>query len=138
MVHLIVIEKDEARDIVLDALHRKGYDVVVQAAGKERDPVPEPAQRCPDCCSAATMLEVLEQRFRDEGSDEGFYRFVLNTIEKPMVEKALTKTGGNQLAAARMLGINRNTIRSKIRRLGIRLPGIGWNAAEAHHRGEGQ
>ncbi|MEW6355454.1 MAG: helix-turn-helix domain-containing protein [Planctomycetota bacterium] len=128
MVHLIVIEKDEARDIVLDALHRKGYDVVVQSVRDEKDHATTPAPQCPEGCSAAKMLDVLEKRFREENPGESFYRFVLKTIEKPMIEKTLKKTGGNQLAAARMLGINRNTLRSKIRRLGVRLPGIGWSA----------
>jgi two-component system nitrogen regulation response regulator GlnG len=47
------------------------------------------------------------------------YRVILETIEKPIIEYALKRTEGNQLMAARMLGINRNTIRSKIKRLGI-------------------
>lgn len=47
------------------------------------------------------------------------YRVILETIEKPVIEYALKRTEGNQLMAARMLGINRNTIRSKIKRLGI-------------------
>ena len=34
---------------------------------------------------------------------------------------ALTKTGGNQLAAARLLGINRNTLRARMRALEIRV-----------------
>ncbi|MFA6218031.1 MAG: helix-turn-helix domain-containing protein [Candidatus Omnitrophota bacterium] len=47
------------------------------------------------------------------------YRFIIETIEKPLFECALERTAGNQLKAARILGINRNTMRSKIRKLGI-------------------
>ncbi|MCX5665665.1 MAG: hypothetical protein NT036_01255 [Candidatus Omnitrophica bacterium] len=47
------------------------------------------------------------------------YRSVMQSIEKPLIEKTLERTAGNQLKAARILGINRNTIRSKIRKLGI-------------------
>ena len=47
------------------------------------------------------------------------YKYVLETIEKPLIEHALERTYGNQLKAAKILGINRNTIRTKIKKLGI-------------------
>jgi two-component system nitrogen regulation response regulator GlnG len=47
------------------------------------------------------------------------YKAVIGDIEKSLIEKALECTSGNQIAAARLLGINRNTIRTKIKRLNI-------------------
>jgi len=47
------------------------------------------------------------------------YKTVLEVIEKPLIECALERAEGNQIKAARILGINRNTIRSKIKKLGI-------------------
>ncbi len=47
------------------------------------------------------------------------YKAVIETVEKPLIIRALERTEGNQLKAARILGINRNTIRAKIRKLGI-------------------
>ena len=47
------------------------------------------------------------------------YKYVLEAIEKPLIEHALERTYGNQLKAAKILGINRNTIRAKIKKLGI-------------------
>lgn len=47
------------------------------------------------------------------------YKSVIQAIEKPLIENTLERTAGNQLKAARILGINRNTIRAKIRKLGI-------------------
>lgn len=53
-------------------------------------------------------------------SKEGtLYRSIIQAIEKPLIEHILERTEGNQLKAARILGINRNTMRSKIRKLGI-------------------
>lgn len=47
------------------------------------------------------------------------YKTIIDKVEKPLIEYALERTEGNQLKAARVLGINRNTIRTKIKRLGI-------------------
>jgi two-component system nitrogen regulation response regulator GlnG len=47
------------------------------------------------------------------------YKSVIQAIEKPLIEHTLQRTEGNQIRAAKILGINRNTIRSKIKKLGI-------------------
>ena len=47
------------------------------------------------------------------------YRYILDMIERSIFEGILERTYGNQLRAARILGINRNTMRAKIRKLGI-------------------
>ena len=54
-----------------------------------------------------------------QGKEGVLYKVVLDSIERPLIEYVLEQTEGNQLKAARILGINRNTIRVKIRRLGI-------------------
>ena len=51
------------------------------------------------------------------------YKSILEILEKPLIEHILERTAGNQLKAARILGINRNTIRTKIKKLGIN-PGV--------------
>jgi DNA-binding protein Fis len=47
------------------------------------------------------------------------YRFILAKVEKPLIEYILNETRGNKLKAAKILGINRNTLYSKIKKLGI-------------------
>lgn len=49
----------------------------------------------------------------------GLYHRVLEEVEYPLVLAALTATQGNQIKAAELLGLNRNTLRKKIRELGI-------------------
>ncbi|AJE04041.1 sigma-54-dependent transcriptional regulator [Geobacter pickeringii] len=49
------------------------------------------------------------------------YNLVLRQIERPLVRFVLEKTRGNQVKAADILGINRNTLRKKIQELGIEL-----------------
>jgi len=50
------------------------------------------------------------------------YRQLLERVERPLLETVLSRTQGNQIRAAAVLGINRNTLRKKITELGIELP----------------
>lgn len=47
------------------------------------------------------------------------YHSALAAFEKPLIEHALGQTGGNQLRAASLLGINRNTLRKRLGELAI-------------------
>jgi two-component system nitrogen regulation response regulator GlnG len=51
----------------------------------------------------------------------GLYERVLREIERPLLGIALEATRGNQIKAAELLGINRNTLRKKIRELDIEI-----------------
>jgi two-component system nitrogen regulation response regulator GlnG len=52
-------------------------------------------------------------------NDGNLYAAVLEQLERPLIELTLDKTGGNQLQAAALLGINRNTLRKKVSALGV-------------------
>jgi two-component system nitrogen regulation response regulator GlnG len=52
---------------------------------------------------------------------EGLYDEVIARVERPLIELVLEQTEGNQLHAARILGLNRNTLRKKI--VGLRILG---------------
>ncbi len=49
------------------------------------------------------------------------YTMVLEQVERPLIRFVLEKTRGNQVRAADILGINRNTLRKKIQELGIEI-----------------
>ncbi len=49
----------------------------------------------------------------------GLYERILQEIERPLLSIALAECRGNQLRAAELLGLNRNTLRKKIRDLGL-------------------
>jgi DNA-binding protein Fis len=51
------------------------------------------------------------------------YRDALELLERPLLAHVLGLTGGNQLRAARLLGVNRNTLRKRCRTLRLDLPG---------------
>src|SRR6478735_4065510 len=50
----------------------------------------------------------------------GLYHRVLHDLEAPLIAATLTWTRGNQIKAAEILGLNRNTLRKKIRDLNLR------------------
>ena len=47
------------------------------------------------------------------------HREALALLERPLLAHVLALTGGNQLRAARMLGLNRNTLRKRCRELSL-------------------
>ncbi len=52
----------------------------------------------------------------------GLHTRILREIERPLIQKVLSVTNGNQVKSAELLGLNRNTLRKKIRELEINLP----------------
>jgi len=58
-----------------------------------------------------------------DAGESDIYGRLLERVERPLIEAVLARTSGNQIRAAALLGINRNTLRKKIGDLGIRLPG---------------
>jgi two-component system nitrogen regulation response regulator GlnG len=66
----------------------------------------------------------LAQHFASHGRElppPGLYRRILRQVEQPLLTAALTATRGNQIRAAELLGLNRNTLREKIRDLNIQV-----------------
>ncbi len=51
----------------------------------------------------------------------GLYGKIITQIEKPLIQLTLEKTNNNRCKAAQILGLNRNTLRSKIKDLNIRI-----------------
>ena len=49
----------------------------------------------------------------------GLYNLILREVERPLIMQTLQVTRGNQVKASEVLGLNRNTLRKKIRELGI-------------------
>ena len=74
-----------------------------------------------------SLTEILEERISrmisemkvDPRSNGCLYNEVLNVVERTLLKSSLDKTKHVQLKTARFLGINRNTLRRKIKELGI-------------------
>ena len=62
-----------------------------------------------------SYFEALE----DNEPPSGLYNRVIEEVERPLIERTLHLTRGNQIKAAKILGLNRNTLRKKIASLNI-------------------
>ena len=65
---------------------------------------------------AKCVHHTLDQYFRDLDGEQptAIYDMVIRNVERPMLAFVMERAGGNQSVAARMLGINRNTLRRKL------------------------
>jgi two-component system nitrogen regulation response regulator GlnG len=73
----------------------------------------------------ASLEDIIERKLmecvrglRHQGS-ANLYGLILGLVEKPLLRAVLRETGGNQVRAAQILGINRNTLRKKLTEHGI-------------------
>jgi len=64
-------------------------------------------------------LQALFAAHGDRLPPDGMYDRVISEVERPLLALALGATRGNQLRAARLLGLNRNTLRKKIKDLDV-------------------
>lgn len=69
------------------------------------------------------VRRAIDGYFRDLDGEKPsrVYNMVINRIEKPLIESVLHRVRGNQTHAAEMLGINRNTLRKKMKVHGIKF-----------------
>ena len=89
---------------------------------------PVPAMRSdeskPEDNLSTTIEGHLSRYFAAHGDGTpppGLYDRILREVEKPLLSLSLIATRGNQIKAAQMLGLNRNTLRKKIRDLEIQV-----------------
>jgi two-component system nitrogen regulation response regulator GlnG len=70
----------------------------------------------------AVRRHLAERLVEDAAAPVGdLYANLIAAVERPLIEVVLERAGGNQVKAAEMLGINRNTLRKKITDLGIEI-----------------
>jgi two-component system nitrogen regulation response regulator GlnG len=73
---------------------------------------------------SSAVERYLTQYFLAQGErlpPPGVYDRVLAEVERPLISICLAATKGNQIRAAQLLGLNRNTLRKKIRDLGLEV-----------------
>lgn len=71
----------------------------------------------------------IEKYFNSLGDDlpsSGLFEQILREVERPLIQATMRRTSGNQIKASKILGINRNTLRKKIKQLNLPLSRNGY------------
>ncbi len=68
-----------------------------------------------------TVEKSLDEYFRklDGETPHGIYEMVITNVERTLIASVMARANGNQTQAADMLGLNRNTLRTKLAKYGI-------------------
>lgn len=116
---LIVQDEEKIKDILIKLLKQEGYAIPSEW---QKDSIIKIIKKdgIKDIGSLKEKIIELEDSLYNEKKGL-LYKSILDIIEKPLIEHMLEHTDGNQLKAAKILGMNRNTIRAKIKRLGINV-----------------
>jgi two-component system nitrogen regulation response regulator GlnG len=115
------------QEVISDALVEGELHHELRQAALDRPAAPGAAasRELPDGQTLSTSVEQhLAKLFRDCGDQlppPGLYHRIIREIKIPLISAALAATRGNQIKAAELLGLNRNTLRKKVNDLDIRL-----------------
>lgn len=109
------------------AVLQSGDTITAEAVAAElKEPAQSSAVRDED--GPATLSASVERHlikyfaeYGDRLPPPGVYDRILEEIERPLLSICLGATRGNQIRAAHLLGLNRNTLRKKIRDLGLEV-----------------
>ena len=86
---------------------------------------PAPRLEAPGGCRSEPLRECVKVSVENylrqlDGHDVSeFFAFVMTEVEAPLLEAVLAHANGNQSRAAAMLGINRATLRKKLKRYNL-------------------
>jgi two-component system nitrogen regulation response regulator GlnG len=95
----------------------RAEDIELSPSGSAPEPSAESLATSGDSAALAELIAGRIGQWLDSPDGEeprDLYEKLVAEIERPLIELALKRTGGNQVKAARMLGLNRNTLRKKI------------------------
>lgn len=72
-------------------------------------------------CLSESVRKALDNYFADLDGHEAvdLYELILSQVEKPLFEVVMENTRGNITKAADLLGINRGTLRSRLKKYGL-------------------
>ena len=67
----------------------------------------------------SNQLEKFFKMHQGGSPDSGLYERIMSEVERVLIQKTIEHTHNVQIKAAKILGINRNTLRSKMKKLKI-------------------
>ncbi len=89
---------------------------------KEKETTDDIKAKILDSCNIEEFIEAKLKKYMPEISKYSkinLYDTVMDNVEEALIKLTLRTTDGNQLWASKILGISRNTLREKMKRLGL-------------------
>jgi DNA-binding protein Fis len=106
---------EHAQTEAAPVISKKTFDSIENTLAGKLDP---DLERRLDQLSIEDVVELKISRFLDQlGSffPDDLHEMIIAKVERPLLNQILRRVGGNQVHASRILGINRNTLRKKIK-----------------------
>jgi two-component system nitrogen regulation response regulator GlnG len=119
----LISEQIVVSELGLDVSRESGSFLAPPAGGPAGAAAPVLARDGDESLSMSVERHLTElfKAHGDKLPPPGLYHRILREIEYPLISIALAATRGNQIKAAELLGLNRNTLRKKVRDLDVRL-----------------
>jgi DNA-binding NtrC family response regulator len=118
MITVLVVEEErKVYELLSQALKKEGYSFVDEPESGGVIKIIKRTDAAPATYLSGKVLELKNTLLSQQNGE--VYKATLGEIERSLIEAALERTDGNQLKAARILGINRNTLAAKIKKLAI-------------------
>jgi two-component system, NtrC family, nitrogen regulation response regulator GlnG len=120
----------ELQGVIKESLLRAtGHTIIPEFLPASSDQASEPSASLPGADSNGPSLSELITSFFEDKSGNVYSR-VIARVERELIAQALLATQGHQAQASERLGINRTTLRNKLRELGISLDKVVSTAVE--------
>lgn len=118
MITLLVLE-DEIRihRVLSEALAKEGYLIFNQPHTGGAVKIVRRSSLSKENLLTSRFLDLTDILIKYKSGE--IYKALLAEVEKPLIESALQRTDGNKIKAAKILGINRNTLVAKMKKLGV-------------------
>lgn len=88
----------------------------IETGAKDHNRPPEPGSHLHDAVTRAVRNYLDEL---DGQATSGFYELVLSQVEAPLLREVMQHTRNNQTRASHMLGLNRGTLRKKLKQYNL-------------------
>lgn len=113
MITFIVLDDEQKiTDLISQLLRKEGYCFIDEPESKGLIKIIKKAEQ-----GSGNSFDFSTLLLQENNGE--LYKATVEDIEKSLIATVLERTDGNQLKAAKILGINRNTLRTKVQKLGI-------------------
>lgn len=119
----------ELQSVIKQALlHMRGRVLTPESLPANINATPRPSSDVPKAPPEIDWDRLVAERLA--AGSENLYAEALEWMEREVLTRVLRHTGGNQLQAAKILGINRGSLRTKIKSLAIHIDRTVWSENE--------